>query len=124
MARDEKFTLENLKLLDFGKIGVAFETELQHVVRDCGDRPADDRPRSIKIEFKIAPVFEPENDKTHAEEVKVGCEITSTLPKRRTKIYTMRPKADGTVGFHPDLPDEPEESTLYDEAGERQDRQK
>jgi hypothetical protein len=39
--RLEQFTLENLRLLDFGKIGEAFNHELKFATKDCMDRPMD-----------------------------------------------------------------------------------
>jgi len=113
--RQEALTLENLKLLDFGKIGAAFDAELSHVVKDCMDRPADNRARTVTIQFKLAPKVDVKAGLVHADEILVGCEIMGAVPKRRTQIYAMVPKADGLLTFHPDLPEEPEGSTLYDE---------
>lgn len=110
----QSFTLENLKLLDFGKIGAAFDAERQHVVKDCIDRPTDERPRSVSISFKFKPMVDPSANVTDCDSVAVECEITSSLPKRRTKVYTMTPRHDGTLTFHPDLPDEPDGDTMFD----------
>lgn len=112
-----QFTLENLKQLDFGMIGAAFNAELSRVVKDCAERPMDDGPRKINIGFNLVPVPE-HNTNTGAvdlNEVRVECEITSAVPKHRTKIYTMKPTHDNKLTFHPDLPDEPGESTLLDQ---------
>jgi hypothetical protein len=113
--RQKPLTLDNLRELDFGKIGAAFQAELQHVVKDCQDRPTDDRARSVSIVFKLAPEVDVKAGVIHADVIEVGCEITSNVPKRRTQIYKMKPQANGTLLFHPELPEEPEGSTLYDE---------
>jgi hypothetical protein len=111
MAKGMEFSLENLKLLDFGKIGVAFSAEVQRVVKDCLDRPGDENARAVSIKFNFKPAAEPgSND---CEQVNVECEITSSVPKRRTKVYQMQPHHNGKLSFNPDLPDEPDQDTLY-----------
>lgn len=112
--RQEQFTLENLRLLDFGKIGAAFNAELERVVKDCMDRPRDDNARKVSITFNLTPEADPTAIEADCEAVTVECEITSAVPKRRTKIYRMSPRQDGTLAFHPDIPEEPDGSTLYD----------
>lgn len=108
-------TLENLKSLDFGKIQAAFEAEREHVVKDCMDRPQDDKAREVSIRFIFKPVVDGTSRTIDCDSIDVGCEISSKVPKRRTQIYSMKPKQDGSLSFHPDLPMDPEGSTLYDE---------
>lgn len=45
--------LENLKVLDDGRLAAAFEQELRHVVLDLMDRPGDDRERSVTWKVKL-----------------------------------------------------------------------
>jgi hypothetical protein len=106
--------LANLKQLDFGKIAVAFDAEMAHVVKDCMDRPGDEKARKVTITFLVAPVVDTQSRSQDCDKVAVGCEIASTVPKRRTQVYHMQPRQDGQLGFHPDLPSEPDGSTLYD----------
>jgi hypothetical protein len=116
MAKQVKLTLGNLKDLDLGRIEAQFQADLQHVVQDCKDRPLDGRARTVAVMFKIVPDVSA-SDGTNAEcdAVKIGAEISSSVPRRRTKVYTMSCKHDGSLAFYPDLPDEPEGSTLLDD---------
>ena len=114
MAKGMQLKLENLKLLDFGKIGVAFNKALKRCVDDCQERNHDERPRKVAINFTLVPT--PEGDT-----VKVSCEIQASTPTLKTKVYEMVPKHDGTLAFNPDLPDDPDEETLYDRDERRQD---
>lgn len=107
-------TLENLQRLDFGKIGAAFNAELQHVVKDCLDRPHDDHSRSVSIKFVLAPEQDTSGHSTPGDRIEVGCEITSAVPKRRTQVYSMKPRTNGLLTFHPDAPADPEANLLYD----------
>lgn len=106
-----RFGLESLGQLDMGKIIAAFDAERARVVQDCLDRPGDKKARAVTLEFLFAPV---PNQLGTCEEVMMECKVTSKVPKRQTKIYTMSPNSKGDLAFHPDLPDEPDGSTLYD----------
>lgn len=123
MAKATEFSLRNLRLLDFGKIEVAFKKEVERVVHDCIDRPGDDHARCVVLKFNFAPkIDESMGGGNDCDLVAVECEIQSTVPKRRTKIYDMRPHATGQLSFNPDLPDEPDGETLYDEDERKDDK--
>ena len=108
------FNLENLVQLDFGKVGLAFNSEVERVVQDCQDRPGDEGQRKVSVTFNFKPKLEPSGP-LECDRVAVECEVTSSIPKRRTRIYDMMPRRDNKLLFNPDLPLEPEESTLYDD---------
>lgn len=114
MAINTVFDLDHIRQLDFGRIGAAFNVELERCVRDCMDRPADNRARSVAISFKLRPQSN-STEVVDCDNVLVECEITGAVPKRRTKLYTMTPNRQGKLTFNPDLPDEPEQPTLYDD---------
>jgi hypothetical protein len=112
MAKGTAFTLENLKLLDFGRITAAFQQETKRVVADCMDRPGDEHARTVVLKFNFVP--RADDGSLDCDTVAVDCEIFSAVPKRRTKVYEMRPKQSGDLAFNPDLPLEPDGETLYD----------
>lgn len=107
-------SLENLKQLDLGKISVAFDAELQRAVKDCMDRPGDKKARKVAIIFLLAPTDESTGTGDANDVLHVGCEITSVVPKRRTRVYAMRPRVNGSLTFHLDSPDDPRANMLYD----------
>jgi hypothetical protein len=113
--RQEKLALENLPKLENGVVVAAFDAELKRLVRDCDERPLDDKPRSLTLTLKLTPKAEMSGRGVVCEEVNVECEISGKVPVQRTKVYTMKPKQDGSLAFHPDLPTEPDGSTMYDE---------
>ena len=115
MSREVQLTLENLKDLDFGKIGVAFNAELAHVTKDCLDRPGDTKARKVAITFILAPTADTIGNGSPADVVQVGCEISSSVPKRRTRIYQMSPRVNGMLTFHPESPGDPKADMLYDQ---------
>lgn len=113
MAQEVALSLSNLKLLDMGKAHSAFDAELAYVVRDCIDRPHDDKPRKITMTFLIAPVKDSQS--ANADQVDVGVEIASSVPKRRTRVYTMNTRTNGQLAFHPDSPADPNDNRLFDQ---------
>ena len=78
------FKLENLKQLDFGLIAESFSAELQHVTKDCQDRPHDETARTVTIKFNLKPVPDATGRVVDLDSVNVEAEITSSVPKRRT----------------------------------------
>lgn len=79
--------LENLKVLDDGRLAAAFEQELRHVVLDLMDRPGDDRERSVTWKVKLKPVCDEDG---HCERVNVQVDIGSKLPSRKSRVYDMQ----------------------------------
>lgn len=120
MSRQVLFGLEALTLLDFGKINALFKSEVARVVADCLDRPTEDKARVVQLKFLFAP--SPDSPgQSDCHNVLVEVEVTSGLPKMRTRIFAMSPNKRGELRFHPDRDDDPDGNTLYDEDGKRQD---
>lgn len=123
MAVGTEFTLENLSQLDFGVINAAFQREVTRAVEDCKDRPADKKQRQVAIVFKFSPVI-PTSGPIECDEVAVECEIQGKVPLRRTKPYLMTPIRGNKLTFNPDLPEEPDGKTLYDDEERRDSKSK
>jgi hypothetical protein len=128
MARHEKFNLENLTMLDRGKIPLVFDQEAARVVKDCEERPLLDKPRRVVIVFEFIPVVDKKalggGQVIDCSSVEVECEVQSSIPKHKTQVYKMVPKQDGSLFFHPDDPEDPEADHLYDEDSEKRDHGK
>lgn len=81
-----KLDLENLKVLDDGRLSAAFAQEMKHVVLDLMDRPGDDRARSVTFKVTAKPVV---GEDGQLEEARVDVQIGSKLPSRKSKVYSM-----------------------------------
>lgn len=114
--KQEKLCLTNLPHLENGIIEEAFNAELARLVRDCEERPLDKSPRTLQLQVNLKPKPEMSAGGIICDEVEVECAVTGKIPVQRTKTYVMKPKHDGTIAFHPDLPDEPDGSTIMEEA--------
>lgn len=113
----EKFVLGNLPLLENGLISTAFDGELKRLVKDCDERPLDEKPRELTLKLKLTPKPDKNGRNPVCDEVEVECEISGKVPVQRSKIYVMKPKHDGSLLFHPDLPEDPNDETLMDAIG-------
>ena len=103
--------MKTLAVLDDEKIAATFDTELEHLVRDCTERPHDERPRKLTIEFAITP------DKEEDGMVHGDWKIKSTVPHRQTKRkeFNIR-KVNGrpTLVFSENSEDDFRQTTLDD----------
>ena len=119
MTRKVQFGLDSLRVLDLGQINQAFQNELERIVKDCMDRPHLEKARQITIRFLFEPVSD--SNRNDCDRVSVGCHITSGIPKRESRTYEMVPTVNGQLVFHPELPDDPAGSTLYDPQSAKED---
>lgn len=110
MSAHEKFTFANLPKMFGGQLPLLFDIEAKRALADCKDRFEDDKVRVVKIEMRFNPVAN-----THGDEVTTEVEVITSLPKQRTRLHTLAVRNNGEATFHPDLPGEPEGSTLYDD---------
>jgi hypothetical protein len=121
MARGTQLTLENLRLLDFGKIGAMFKHHLERCVKDMLDRPGEKKARDVVIRFRMVPNPVVNGNTIDLENVKIAALCESVTPKHCTQVYTMDFNHDGSLVFNPDLPDEPDGSTLFNEQEKKED---
>jgi len=82
-----KLDLENLRVLDDGRLEAAFSQELKHVVLDLMDRPGDDRERSVSFKVKFKPVCD---ERGECESVNVQVDIGCKMPSRKSRVYDMQ----------------------------------
>lgn len=110
-----KLDLENLKVLDDGRLEAAFAQELRHVVLDLMDRPADDRCREVSFKVKFKPIVDDCGD---CEAVQVQVDIGSKLPSRKSRVYDMRARKSTTgpmLVFNEDSLDDMDQTTIFDQ---------
>lgn len=115
------FKIQELGSLDLGFVAAALNTELRRVVLDCIDRPLNANGRKVAMIMTVKPVPDQQNAVSEIEFVTVGVEISSSIPKRQSKIFQMDPCRDGSLLFNPDLPEEPDGRTLFDDQERRED---
>lgn len=108
----QKFTLESLQDLDGGKAALAFEQHIRRAANDCIDRPGDETARKVTFEITLCPVGGQDGT---CDEVSAQIHVSSSVPKHKTKPYSMGLRAGGMLVFNGDAPDNVNQKTLLDE---------
>ncbi len=105
MPRDsdrEVLSLESICAVDNGAIGVAFNIELQKLIRDLRDRPDLKKARKINLQISLIPV----SDRGQLVRTDVAFAVKVTIPEKATVSYPMATTAEG-LEFSPEIPDSP-----------------
>ena len=92
-----ELNLQSLIELDDGRVNESYNLELGRLVADCEDRPGDRNPRKINLELSVIPIIDEDG---HLSDVEGRFRITTTLPKRRSKVYTFGVRRGGKLCFH------------------------
>ena len=109
-----QLTLKTLDELDDGTIGELFERAMAAAVKDCISRPTDGKARKVSVVISVIPCPDTTGKATPGDVVTVFAEVFGTVPKKRTKDFTMRPNVAGLLTFRPDDADHPDADKLYD----------
>jgi hypothetical protein len=111
----QKLSLATLDQLDMGKISATLEVHLRRAIADCVDRPADEKARSVTMQFELVPVL---NDDASCTEVSLQVQCQSKVPVHRTRVYNtgVRQTREGPMlVFNPDSPGNVRQQTFTDE---------
>lgn len=106
MAKHELTLNALMEQLDDGRVGIAFQEQLRRVIADCENRPADNKERVVRLEFKCYPV--PDSKMQVCDEVKGKFNVTSSVPKMRSREYSfgVRKSAKGPMLIFNDMSDD------------------
>ena len=119
MAGLEKFSLASLATFDNGRISANFDQLLDAAIRDCQDRPNDDKPRKLLIQLEISPVSDVENGQVICSGVNGAFQLKSTVPTRKTNVYSFGMRKLGkenkpTLVYNNDSLDNSDQKTIFD----------
>lgn len=106
----ETFGAESLMRMDGGRIALAINNELHRVIEDLSDRPADRTARKVIIQIEISPV----GDGSVADSTKVGFQVKSTVPTKKSRSYSMRVYGGRELQFNEASPSDARQGTLDD----------
>jgi len=87
------FNLGVLNGIDSGKIGLAWDRFVSQATDDCMDRPGEKGARKVTLTMIVKPDIE---EGGQCETVLTGFEVTSSLPKMRSRAYSMEPRKSRT----------------------------
>lgn len=112
----KKLTLQSLQDLDHGMLDKIFQNHLATASNDCYQRPEDKTVRKVTITLSFKPV----QSLGALDRVETTVDFATSLPKMKSRTYNMQPEinrgSSQGLMFHPDLPDDPDGSTIMDVA--------
>ena len=108
-------TMENLKDLDYGRVGEAFTRALQLVVRDCLDRPGLETAREVAIDIKVKPVAVTNGQTISCEGAKAVVVVKAKVPPRESGVLDFGVRETGALVFSEDSPANHRQETLLEE---------
>lgn len=109
-----QLTLETVKQLDYGTAYEAFQTALERAVRDCIDRPGDDRARKVIFQFTLKPNSEVHGNTISCEGAKGTFQIRCKLPDWETGTVDFGVKKNGIIYFSEESPEDHRQQTIFD----------
>lgn len=103
-----RLDLEALLTIDEGRVRETFQQALHRLETDCRDRPGLKDARKLRLNVELRPIPDDSGD---LGEVDVKFFIEESLPKRKTRAYTMRAERDGLF-YQPYSPHDPNQTSL------------
>lgn len=104
-------TLNSLEELD-PVIFLEWQKSLQAAVRDCADRPHEEKPREIALIVKVTPVRDIDGANMACVGVEAELTVKSTRPAHTRGGKSMSIYADGQCAFNPLSPHNVQQRTL------------
>ena len=102
-------SLDTIRQLDNGRVFEAFSQALSRAVRDCEDRPGEDKARKVVLQIELTPVVQEEHVPTT---VALLCQVKDTVPTRKSRPYSCGIRAGGVVAFSTESPTQFNQMTL------------
>ena len=112
-----QFTFDELCKMDDGRVAVAFEHEMKKVVSDISDRPGDQSARSVTLTLRFKPVAPGGT----IDEVTVGFAISSSVPAKKSKQYSMGLRGSDQLMVNPESASNWRQATLDETMRPRKD---
>lgn len=113
----KEMKLDNLGLLDDGKIQGAFDAAIRRLAFDCVDRPTDGKARSLTMQIKLVPVLDEQS--REAERVRAQVVFKEAVPPRQTRLYDLQlrpgPNRTAMLAFSEASPENADQTTIFDE---------
>ena len=106
--------LETLAQLAHGKVGVAFDREVHRMIRDCLDRPSDERARTITLTVSVVPKSVIDGQSVTCEGATAVAKVKSRVPDYETQQIDLGVRENGGAVFSPTCPENHRQQELFE----------
>lgn len=119
MAQDLfALTASTLVKLDRGAAAAALDKAIGQAVRDCLDRPSDDRPRKITMTLEITPLKEVIGSVVSCEGARGVYKVRMRQPDWESKTLDFGVRENGTLVFAEMNPNNHRQPLLFEHGEE------
>lgn len=115
--RQKISSLRDLVKVDRGIIDALFRTEMKRIGADLDERPAVNSARKLTLVVACKPVAAANGA---LDSVDVEIEVTSSIPRQRTRAYSMVCTSEGELIYNDHSLDEVQQRTLDEEANRKE----
>lgn len=112
-------TLATVPELAHGKVGVAFDRECKRMIRDCIDRPSDERPRKLVLQVTFKPVAVVDGQCVTCEGARAVAKIRGMAPDYETQEIDLGVRENGGAVFSPTCPENHRQMAMFEEPEEK-----
>jgi len=106
--------LETLTQLAHGKVGVAFDREIKRMIKDCLDRPSDERKRIITLTVEVTPTAVADGQVVTCEGAVCVAKVKSKLPDYESQKIDLGVRENGGAVFSPTCPENHRQQELFE----------
>lgn len=115
----QTLNLDTIGDVDQGALRIALNKALKLVTQDLSDRPTLEKARTVILRIDLKPLVDHNSSAPQLESADVAWQVMTKSPAIGSSGITMKPAHDGQLYFHSDLPQDPDEETIMDEADRR-----
>lgn len=112
----QTLTLDTIGDVDQGALRIAVNKALKLITQDLADRPTLDKARKVVLQIEFKPVVDHNSHSPQFEHADVSWQVMTKAPAIGSAGAVMKPQQDGQLYFHSDLPEDPDDETIMDEA--------
>lgn len=110
----KKFSIAEISTLDDGRPAAMVDKLLRIATEDCVNRPGVTKARRVTLSMEITPQA---NEDGVCDDVHIEFTSTGSVPKSRSKTFSMKPNPKGQLVFNDHSQDNVHQGTLDQSGG-------
>ncbi len=107
--------LQSMAELSHGSVGVAVDKLIRQAIRDCIDRPGDNRARKLTVQIEFTPTARVDGQSVTCEGAKAIAKARLKTPDYETGVLDLMVRENGSCVFAPASPENAAQATMFDD---------
>ena len=113
-----RLSADTLSKLDHGRAAAALNTAITKAVKDCLERPGDDRARTVTLQMTVKPVSEVIQNEITCEGATGRNKVKLSVPDWESQKLGFGVKQNGDLVFSENSPANHLQTTIFDQESE------